>query len=193
VIVRALEWRDFDDLVASYYLLYDERAAGVPIGTHLYAARPGPADEVRWFSSLWQDALSGDAIVSVAEIDGHVRGNCTLHRIGGRPDSEDGDVGELGILVHRDFRGQGLGTALLAHALRRARGAFRIVRLSVFSTNPRAASLYARMGFRPAGRIPRAFRRGTELIDEEIMVLELDRPQGPEAWPWLAPGGGDST
>lgn len=176
--VRELRWHDFEDITATYYLLYDERDRDGTIGIHLFGERPSIADEAAWFAGLYRTVLARDAIVSVAEVDGHVVGSCTIRRIAPRADAENGHVGELGIVVHRDHRGRGLGTALMADALAHARGIFRLVRLSVFATNPRAAQLYVRFGFRPAGRIPHAIRRGDTFIDEDLMVLELDGAGG---------------
>jgi RimJ/RimL family protein N-acetyltransferase len=175
MVVRPLAWADYPDLVTTYYLCYDERDRGEPIGITLFTERPGPADEAQWFSGLYRRTLVGDAVVSVAEVDGHVVGSCTIGRVAPRADSEAGHVGELGILVHPAHRGHGLGSALLTDAIRRARQLFSVVRLSVFSTNVRARELYSRMGFQPAGRIPRAIRRGGTYIDEEIMVLLLEK------------------
>jgi RimJ/RimL family protein N-acetyltransferase len=173
MIVRPLEWGDFEDLVATYYQCYEERDRGEPIGIHLFAERPTPADEAQWFAGLYRRTLEREAVVSVAEVDGTVVGSCTIGRIAPRADSENGHVGELGILVRQSHRGQGIGTALLADAIGRARGLFSVVRLSVFATNVRARELYARIGFQPAGRIPRGIRRAGTYIDEDLMVLPL--------------------
>lgn len=54
-----------------------------------------------------------------------------------------------GICVHPEWRGRGIGTALLAaaDAYAATRGA-RQVQLSVVDTNPRAEALYQRLGYR---------------------------------------------
>ncbi len=58
-----------------------------------------------------------------------------------------------GIAVVEGARGQGIGGALLAAAIAEAaRLGLREVRLDVIDENPRAMALYARLGFRPAGR-----------------------------------------
>ncbi len=180
VTVRELRWTDFDDLRETYYRLYDERERGEFHGIHLFRERPTLAAEVTWFADLFRKVLAGDAVVVVAEAEGHAVGSCSVLRAGLAPDAENGHVGVLGILVHRDHRGQGTGTALLREALARCRGTFEVVRLSVFSTNDRAKELYRRFGFRPSGAIPRAIRRGSESIDEELMTLVLEGPTPPE-------------
>jgi RimJ/RimL family protein N-acetyltransferase len=171
--VRALRWSDFDDLRETYYLLYAERDAGYPIGIGLFGDRPSLADEARWFHSLFGRVLDGSTIASIAEANGHAVGGCYIGRVGPTEDSEAAHVGELGILVHRDWRGRGVGSALLKDALGRCRGKFEIVRLAVFVNNPRARALYERFGFVPYGRLPKALRRGGEFVDEDLMYLDL--------------------
>lgn len=126
-----------------------------------------------WFSNLYRRGLTGDAITSIAELDHRAVGNCTVGRVAARADAENGHIGELGILVRREHRGRGIGRALMHNALARSRGAFEIVRLSVFANNVRAKKLYTEFGFREIGRLPRAIRRGDTYIDEDLMVLEL--------------------
>jgi RimJ/RimL family protein N-acetyltransferase len=177
VRVRDVAWGDFDDLREIYYHLYEERDRGDAIGIHLFEERPTLADEAEWFANTFRKAVAGDLIISVAERDGNVVGHCTISRIGVRSTAENGHLGLLGILVAEAYRGQGVGSALLTHALDRARDKFEIVRLSVFADNVRAQELYRRFGFVPCGRVPGAIRRRGRYIDEVEMVLDL-RPPG---------------
>ena len=169
--VRELRWGDFDDLRETYYRLYEERDRGDPLGLTLFETRPSLADESEWFGGLFRRALAGDAIVSVAEIDRHVVGHCTIGRLAPSAASESAHVGVLGIVVDERYRGRGVGTALIEDALRRARAKFEVVRLQVFAFNSDARRLYERMGFVGCGRIPRVLRRGGAYFDSDEMVL----------------------
>jgi ribosomal protein S18 acetylase RimI-like enzyme len=173
MLVRDLRWSDFDGILESYYHLYDERAAGEPVGISLFAERPTLGDEVTWFANLFRRSILGEVITVVAEADGRPVGSCTIQPISATKDGELGHVGELGILVDHRYRGRGAGSALLIHALERARGPFEIVRLAVFANNTRAIELYRRMGFVLYGRLPRGVRRGDQYIDEEFMFLPM--------------------
>ena len=173
VTVRGLAWSDFDELVSTYYHLYEERDSGRPIGITLFADRPSRSDEVDWFARLYGRVLAGSTVASVAEADGRAVGICTIAPVGSGPGSETGHVGELGLLVRERDRGKGVGAALLEHALRAARDRFELVRLSVFANNARAIRLYERFGFGTVGRLPAAVRRGTEYFDELLMVRDL--------------------
>jgi ribosomal protein S18 acetylase RimI-like enzyme len=60
-----------------------------------------------------------------------------------------GDLYLDGLAVAEQQRGQGIGTALIAAFEKRARdNGFKTVSLEVIATNPRARSLYERLGYR---------------------------------------------
>lgn len=174
--VRELRWSDFAELRDLYYLLYEERGTQPDIGITLFTTRPSPEDEVEWFSKLYQSVLAGESIAVVAERDGHAVGNCVVRRTAPSELHESSHVGLLGIVVHRDHRGAGVGRALLAKALQECRGRFEIVRLSVFSVNVRARRLYEEFGFVFIGTVPGVVRRGPQRFDEDLMVLDLTKP-----------------
>lgn len=181
MIVRGVRWSDFDDLREMYYRLYDEREEDEPIGITLFLERPSLLDEVDWFARQYHRVLSGDSVMSVAEVDGRTVGNCVIDRQGANASSEAGHVGTLGILVDRGYRGRGVGSALLKHSIDACRGKFEVIRLSVFSVNEKAQKLYRRFGFELCGHVPRAVRRGSKYFDEELMVLLLERGPAPTA------------
>ena len=83
--------------------------------------------------------------------------------------------GEIGMLVHRDWRGRGVGSALLREAISRARdqGMHKLC-LEVFAHNTAAIALYRRYGFTEEGRRVRQYRRASgELWDSIVMGLLL--------------------
>lgn len=182
VTIRPVGWNDFDDLRETYFHLYEERAAGEPIGIPLFDELPALSNEVDWFQGHFRKALEGEEIFLVAERDGRAVGSCTIGRIG--PASEVSHVGVLGIVVNHAHRGSGVGTALLERGLAEARKKFEIVYLSVFSINEGAQRLYRRFGFTVCGHVPRVVKRGGRYLDEERMVLDFSRsPAGSGANP----------
>jgi RimJ/RimL family protein N-acetyltransferase len=68
--------------------------------------------------------------------------------------------GEIGMMVATDWRGRGVGSALLAAAIdwARARGLHKLA-LSVFPHNQAALALYRKFGFVEEGRLVRHVRR----------------------------------
>jgi RimJ/RimL family protein N-acetyltransferase len=180
IVVRSVRWEDFHDLRETYWHLYEERDSGEPIGITLFGRRPSLADEVVWFEHMFRRVIDGDQIVVVAEIDGHVVGNCSIGRSG--PTSEQAHVGELGILVNAAHRGKGVGSALLERALSDARSKFEVVYLSVFTVNQRARRLYEKFGFSGCGQLPKAVKRGSAYFDLDRMVLDFSsHASGPGA------------
>jgi ribosomal protein S18 acetylase RimI-like enzyme len=83
--------------------------------------------------------------------------------------------GELAMLVGRDWRGRGVGSALVRAAidLARARGLHKLG-LEVFPHNAAGIALYRKSGFTVEGRRVRQYRRaGGELWDSIVMGRDL--------------------
>jgi RimJ/RimL family protein N-acetyltransferase len=83
--------------------------------------------------------------------------------------------GEIGMLVDRDWRGCGVGRALVQAAISWARGrGLHKLCLEVFAHNTAAIALYRRSGFVEEGRRIRQYRRANgELWDSIVMGLAL--------------------
>lgn len=82
---------------------------------------------------------------------------------------------ELGMLVAREWRGRGVGSALLAAAIERARAdGYHKLSLEVFPHNEAGVALYRKFGFVEEGRRVRQYRRSSgELWDSIVMGLPL--------------------
>jgi ribosomal protein S18 acetylase RimI-like enzyme len=80
-------------------------------------------------------------------------------------------VATLAVVVAQDRRGGGIGTALLAEAIRwsRAVGVAKLV-LSVYPSNRRAIALYRRFGFVEEGRLSGQSRKTYGYEDEILMA-----------------------
>jgi RimJ/RimL family protein N-acetyltransferase len=160
ITVRAATPADVDTLVG---MLVEVAAEGRWIGTE------APVDVERRRRRFLEDVEGDDAVVLVAEADGKPVGQLGLQlaRYG---------VADLGMLVAAGWRGRGVGTALLAEAVRRARqaGAHKIA-LQVWPHNAAAIALYERFGFQREGYLRRHYRRRSgELWDAVVMGLPLD-------------------
>jgi [ribosomal protein S18]-alanine N-acetyltransferase len=83
--------------------------------------------------------------------------------------------GEFGMLVDCDWRGRGVGSALVQAAVGWARGqGLHKLCLEVFAHNTAAIALYRKSGFVEEGRRVKQYRRASgELWDSIIMGLAL--------------------
>jgi len=160
VTVREATLADVDALVA---ILADVAGEGRWIATE------APVDVERRRRRMAEEVEGDDAIVLVAEAGGTPVGQLGLRLA-------SYGVADLGMAVAAGWRGHGVGTALLAEAVERARkaGAHKIA-LQVWPHNAAALALYERFGFRREGYLTRHYRRRSgELWDAVIMGLRLD-------------------
>ena len=112
--------------------------------------------------------LGQDDHMLVAEVDDHVVGSLGLHRRNRRM----AHVGHIGMGVHDDYQGQGIGTALMAAAIDLADNWLNLkrVELHVFTDNASAIHLYENFGFEVEGT-HRAFSyREGEYVDSYSMA-----------------------
>lgn len=107
----------------------------------------------------------------VAEHEGSVVGALTLNPLG---PNYTHHLRQLGIEVHRNWRGSGVGSALIRHGIEWARNqGVEALLLGVLDTNPRARALYERLGFQVIGHIPCLVKRpdGSYADDTEMMYV----------------------
>lgn len=113
-----------------------------------------------------------NSIMLLAEIGGSIVGQLGLH---GNKRQALRHAATLGMMVSRDWRGQGIGTALMERAIAWARGTgvLRRIELKVYVRNRPALRLYQKVGFQVEGRRQRAVRQDGEWVDDYIMALLL--------------------
>ena len=170
-VIRDLRFEDFNDLVNAYFSYYEESKSDQNLGITLFRRKPTLKEEVAWFKEMYVQVLDGNSIVQVAEADGAAVGLCSIKRQ--RPGSELDHTGVLGIAIKKAYRGRGIGRALMESTLKRCKGTFEQVILEVFDSNPRALSLYRKMGFKEYGKMPKAIKRGEDYITLNLMYRRL--------------------
>ena len=113
-----------------------------------------------------------NSIYLVAESGGEIIGILTCK---GRDRRAIRHVVTLGISVEQTWRGRGVGSRLMTHAMDWAKrtGTVSRIELSVFERNQRAVQLYRKFGFEVEGRRRRAIFRDGEYLDDLIMALLL--------------------
>jgi len=80
--------------------------------------------------------------------------------------------GSIGIMVHKDYQNQGVGSALMSTLLDIADNWLMLVRveLGVYADNERAIHLYEKLGFKTEGIKRKAAIRNGEYVDELMMA-----------------------
>jgi RimJ/RimL family protein N-acetyltransferase len=120
------------------------------------------------------------AAVYVAErSDGAIVGRLSLAR-DTHPASTH--VADLGLMVARDARRQGVGWALMEAAVEWARSSgVRKLELHVFPWNEPAVHLYERFGFEREGLRKGHYQRGGEVVDAILMAYAVIDGPAPQA------------
>ncbi len=113
----------------------------------------------------------------VAEVDGEVVGQLTLHSNPTRP--RRAHAGALGMAVRDDWHGRGVGTALMAAALDLADNWLNLTRveLEVYTDNAPALRLYKKFGFEIEGTMRRYAYRDGQWVDAYFMARLRDAPR----------------
>lgn len=164
VVLRKPRWEDLDDLLDFINSLVEE---GADILQEKLVTREEEAD---WLGKRLASIEKGETIGVVAEVDGKVVANSEV----GRRRGSQSHVGLLGIAVKKDYRGIGIGRELMKTLIEESRKAgLKVLVLDVFDSNKAAKSLYAKMGFKDAGKIPKGVFKNGRYIDLLRMALGL--------------------
>ena len=159
VVIRRSTAEDFEAWLELFQEVADE---GRWIG------REGLLDRAELRQVFERTLTTDDGHTFIAERDGAVVGALFVTLQSG--------LAELGMMVRRDERGRGIGSALMASCLRwcRDRHAHKVA-LTVWPHNEAAIALYRSLGFAVEGRLVRHHRRRSgELWDVLSMGLVLD-------------------
>jgi L-phenylalanine/L-methionine N-acetyltransferase len=133
---------------------------------------PYPSHEV-WRKRLAEPEEGRYSLVAL--VDDRVAGHLGLST---EPRPRRKHVGGIGMSVHDDFQGQGVGTALMEAAVDMADNWLNLLRLelTVFVDNEPAVRLYKKCGFEIEGRLRRhSFRAGNY---EDVYYMARLRPEG---------------
>ncbi len=155
IVIRALEPGDF---LAVAELHNQPRATAGTLGIPLQSVSDV---EQRFRIDAYNRML-------VAELDGRLVGDAGLHLNRGRRSHS----GSLGMSVHDDFQGRGVGTALMSALIDLADNWYNLLRLDlqVYTDNAAAVHLYEKFGFVIEGTLRSyAFRAG-EFVDAFYMA-----------------------
>jgi ribosomal protein S18 acetylase RimI-like enzyme len=128
--------------------------------------------DIEVFANRFRDAPECNSHLGAFDKDRLV-GMATFLRETGVKDRHKGRI--YGVYVAPDYRGKGVGHALIADLLARAKKdpSLEQVLLAVATTQHAAKALYRGFGFESFGIEPRALKIGSEYIDEDHMILRI--------------------
>jgi RimJ/RimL family protein N-acetyltransferase len=118
-------------------------------------------------------SLTDNAIILVAEAEGELIS--LLHCRGGKRRAAR-HTASIGITVHSDWRGKGVGSAMMARVIEWAtqNAIIKRLELEVFTTNERAIHVYEKFGFQMEGCKRRAYFKEGVFVDAYLMALLLE-------------------
>ena len=167
ITVREAKTTDAASLIAHLKALAAEPGINIPLAP----------DEIKTTLDEEKDLLesiaeSPSAIMLVAEAEGALVGELSLRAIS--PRRAVRHVATLGMSVKADWRGKGVGRALLTEALAWAPSAgITRVELYVYARNAPAIALYEKHGFAIEGRRRNFIREGDAYLDDYVMARLL--------------------
>ena len=124
--------------------------------------------ENEWIKAEVKNRSNGRGHLLVARINGKLAGNSGAGRDLGR----EKDSVQLGIAIAKEFRGIGLGEALLSENIRLAKKMRpKTLYLTVMAPNKRARALYRKLGFREFAIFPKWAKYGNRYVDKIFMKL----------------------
>ncbi len=165
VVARFVKPSDARGLMLLTNSLVDENAFLTRMEHHSLA------QEKRIVKEYLKDSKKGKAVSFVLEsnkkIIGSIGGTCQ--------DGAMSHVIDIGIVIHKGFRGVGLGKKSLKFLIDLIKKNTRaeILRLHVYGSNKHAISLYKRFGFREVGIVKKCYKLKGKYHSRLIMVKYL--------------------
>jgi RimJ/RimL family protein N-acetyltransferase len=128
--------------------------------------------ETNFVKNTVKKSNENKTIYLLAEYDNEVIGSCSIDK-GILAQHHTADIG---IIIAREFRGEGLGKFLMQQMIKEAKNKWqdlKIIQLDVFANNPIAQKLYQNLGFEVYGILPQGVYYRRRLVDKICMFKKL--------------------
>ena len=167
VTIREAEPSDAEQLIAHVDRLAEEIDTDIPLAPGEFNLT---ADEEREILAGY--AASDNSLFLVAEAESRIVGVLTCK---GFTRQATRHTVTLGVSIRKEWRGRGIGTALMSRAIEWAKstGVVTRIELKVLERNMIATHLYEKFGFRIEGQRQRAIHHKGEYVNDLIMTLLL--------------------
>ncbi|MEI6039786.1 MAG: GNAT family protein [Candidatus Berkelbacteria bacterium] len=128
-------------------------------------------DEEKWLATQIERNTKGISSLRWVIFDGKIIGSVDIYH---GMNVREYHIGTIGIMVDRDFRGEGLGTFLMEMIFDCGRKmGLRTAILDVFSDNEPARALYAKVGMKEYGILPDGLYRNKRFSDKIMLSKRL--------------------
>jgi RimJ/RimL family protein N-acetyltransferase len=165
IVIREAQLDDSERLIAYIQRLIAEPDINLPLAPGEFKYTVEEERQV-----LAKYAAADNSISLIAEVEGCLVGELSCR--GGQHQAMR-HTAILGMSVAEGWRGQGVGSALMARAIEWARetGIISRIELMVYARNLAAIQLYQKFGFQVEGRRQRAIYQHGEYLDDLMMAL----------------------
>lgn len=164
IIVRLCHIDEYDSAMKVFSSVAAEKI-------YLNTETVDPSRKERW-SEMWSEN-GKDIMYAVAEVEGEIVGGEVLTKYSESPKTNH--VRDLGMWIIKEFRGIGIGNALMDYSLNwaRANGNIKKILLGLWSTNSVALNFYLKFGFHIDGSHQKVAKILDYYADEILMSLDL--------------------
>jgi RimJ/RimL family protein N-acetyltransferase len=129
-------------------------------------------EEEKYVTSQLEKIAQQKAVQLVVQSEGKIVGNAdVIPQI-----RAENHIGIFGIIIHKDYRGEGIGKKLMELVLLEVEKNvpdIKMIKLGVLANNPLAQNMYAKFGFQECGRLPKGFRYRDTYVDHIFMYKEV--------------------
>lgn len=129
-------------------------------------------EEKKWLESTIKKIESNEKVYIMAFVDGKLAGGSDIE-LGSFTKRHNG---LFGIIVDNNYRGEGVGEALMKLVISESKKnikELRIIILECFADNFIGRNLYKKMGFVEYGLLPNALKRKGKYMDEVLMYKKV--------------------
>src|SRR4030042_7164501 len=145
-VIRSLKESDVEDLLAYANNLIREDTFVMLSGKKLTRAH-----ERKYVREALKQIEKNNKVHIVVEVEDKFAGSCEIRMF----DRRKSHVGEIGISMSSQFRGEGIGTVCMQTLIDLAKKCkLKLLYLHCFENNTHARKLYEKVGFRLAGIVP---------------------------------------
>lgn len=135
--------------------------------TFVYIGKQSVKDEYDYIMSMLSGIKNNNELHIIGEYDGKKIAGIDLINQGVKKEH----VVELQLYVAKDFRGEGIGSALLKEVEEEVKNLkeLKVIYLTSFANNTSAIALYEKFGFVKCGDLPKVLKHHGEFVNETIM------------------------